>query len=144
MSQASLPKEERRTLAGGCLCRKVRYTITLPAGFNDVENSCYCHCKSCRKSCGGMLMGYFYGFAEKDIEYENTQPTAFESSKGIFRAFCPCCGSQIYVKFNMNGTDAYGFTVGSLDDPDSVRVERQAMTEFGVKQLKKLMGLETA
>ncbi|KAL1924411.1 uncharacterized protein VTP21DRAFT_7446 [Calcarisporiella thermophila] len=139
MSQASGIFDQPKTLEGGCLCGEIRYTFTLPAGYDLKEKCEYCHCIMCRKSCGGMISAFLSGVPADSVVFHKSRPSVYESSKGCHRGFCQKCGAQIYFQQYIDSPQTYGFTVGSLDDPDSVTVYRHSFTEFGVKGLKELM-----
>ena len=80
-------------IAGSCLCGKVIYEISGAVG--DIV---HCHCKTCRKAHGAAFSSVA---AVDDIYFKITGEgnlNSFESSKGKWRYFCSCCGTQIYAK----------------------------------------------
>lgn len=97
---------------GSCLCRNIRYEISQePGDFG------YCHCVSCRKASGSSHA------ANAPIERQNFHLLSgadtlreFESSPGMFRAFCTNCGSPIYA-FRAERPELLGIRLGSLDTP---------------------------
>lgn len=97
---------------GSCLCRKIRYEISQePGDFG------YCHCVSCRKASGSghaanapVQRKNFHLVSGADVLRE------FESSPGMFRAFCTNCGSPIYA-FRAQQPEILGIRLGSLDTP---------------------------
>ena len=77
-----------------CLCGGVRIDIggrVGPVGF--------CHCRRCQKASGSAFSvnadvrpHYWTWVSGRDLVQE------FESSPGVLRAFCRCCGSPIYSR----------------------------------------------
>ncbi len=88
------------TRSGGCLCGKVRYTVSGPP-----FNTGLCHCADCRKESGSSF-----------TTFANWPRSAFSFSGEVLtfkgRSFCPQCGSRL---FNLN-EDAVEVRIGSLDD----------------------------
>ena len=77
-----------------CLCGGIR--IELSGRIGPVV---YCHCSRCRKASGTAFAAnadvrrkYWRFVAGEDLIHE------FESSPGVFRAFCGRCGSPIYSR----------------------------------------------
>jgi hypothetical protein len=103
---------------GSCLCGKIRYEISQePGDFG------YCHCISCRKASGSSHA------ANAPIERQGFQLLSgtdvlreFESSTGMFRAFCINCGSPIYA-FRAEKPEILGIRLGSLDTPFTKRAK---------------------
>jgi hypothetical protein len=98
------------TRSGGCLCGKVRYSVS-GAPFN----AGLCHCADCRKESGSS----FTNFA-------NWPLSAFSYSGEIRtyegRSFCPDCGARL---FNLNDTTVE-IRLGSLDDaPNGIYPEKE-------------------
>ncbi|OKB68304.1 hypothetical protein BHU62_02200 [Serratia marcescens] len=97
---------------GSCLCQKVKYTLlSEPGDFG------YCHCISCRKASGSahganapVNRQHFVLTAGKEVLRE------FESSPGMFRAFCSHCGSPIYA-WRTEHPEVLGIRLGTLDTP---------------------------
>lgn len=105
---------EHATYEGSCLCRKIRYRLTQePGDFG------YCHCVSCQKASGSSHA------ANAPVKRENfhllegeTTLREFESSPGMFRAFCSNCGSPIYA-YRAVRPELLGIRLGTLDTPFS-------------------------
>ncbi|MGB3288971.1 MAG: GFA family protein [Burkholderiaceae bacterium] len=97
---------------GSCLCRQIQYELTAePGDFG------YCHCVSCRKASGSahaanapISRANFHQLSGAEALRE------FESSPGMFRAFCSNCGSPIYA-YRAENPDYLGIRLGSLDTP---------------------------
>ena len=100
-----------RISEGGCMCGTIRYkAVGEPLG------SGYCHCNSCRQHTGAPLVAYVV-FTTKQVQWLSTEPARYESSAGIFRAFCRDCGTSLTWEGNHEGDKLIEFHVGSLDNP---------------------------
>lgn len=80
-------------ISGRCLCGGVAWQLD---GAIELIN--YCHCTMCRRVHGtpfgafahAQANGFRWLRGEADI-------ARFESSPGVFRCFCPVCGSTVPV-----------------------------------------------
>ncbi len=101
------------TLNGGCLCGKVRYTLT-----GDPVLSGLCHCRNCQKYTGSAfepVIGYPADAVSIDGELKTYQDTG-DSGQPVYRRFCPNCGSGIVA----DAAALPGVRIvlaGTLDDP---------------------------
>ena len=101
---------------GGCLCGSIRYRAsTAPV------RGVICHCSMCRKHTGSLI-GSFVHFPVDSFEWTRGEPTRYRSSDFAGRGFCPVCGSTITMHEDVL-TDRVQIAVGSLDEPDRVRVD---------------------
>jgi len=97
-----------------CLCGGIQIEITGKLG-----PVVYCHCSRCRKA-GGSAFG-----VNADVRSTywtltgQSLVTEYESSPGVFRAFCSRCGSPIYSR-REGSPESYRVRLGLLDD-DPVR-----------------------
>jgi hypothetical protein len=107
-----------------CLCGGVR--IELSGKIGPVV---YCHCSRCHKASGTAFAAnadvrrkYWTFLAGEDLVRE------YESSPGVFRAFCSRCGSPIYGRRAANA-DVLRIRLGILNgDP-----ERRPLAHFWVR-----------
>ncbi len=97
---------------GGCQCGAVRYEITAA----PVEVS-YCHCRMCQRATGGPF-AVFAGVLRSEFSWTKGEPSYFESSSVAKRGFCAKCGTPL--TFEYLGSKHIAFTVGSIDEPDSL------------------------
>lgn len=100
------------TYKGSCLCGQIRYEVS-----QELGDFGYCHCTSCRKASGSghaanapMERRNFHLLSGAETIRE------FESSPGMFRAFCSHCGSPIYA-YRAEHPGLLGLRLGSLDTP---------------------------
>jgi hypothetical protein len=110
-------------MTANCLCGGVRIEISGKLG-----PVVYCHCSRCRKASGTAFAAnadvrrkYWKFVSGEDIIRE------LESSPGVFRAFCSCCGSPIYSRRSAT-PDVLRLRLGILnEDP-----ERRSLAHFHV------------
>jgi len=109
--------------AGGCACGAIRYEISdEPMFSND------CQCRDCQHK-SGTGHGSYMTFPDKGrvkLEGAATHWDIVADSGGVkTRAFCPICGSPVYLTFAAV-PDLFTVHAASLDDPS--RYEPQAVT----------------
>jgi hypothetical protein len=100
-------------MTGRCLCDGVRIEIS-----GKIGPIVYCHCHRCQKA-SGTAFG-----ANADVRAKYRRLVAggdlvreFESSPGVWRAFCRRCGSPIYSR-RASAPDVFRVRLGLLDaDP---------------------------
>ena len=73
---------------GRCLCGAVQITVSDPPGWVGV-----CHCDMCKRWSGAV----FACFEATDLTITG-EVAEHASSSGSFRAFCPVCGSHLYMR----------------------------------------------
>lgn len=100
-------------ITGGCLCGRVRYTLTGEPAFTGV-----CHCRNCQRYTGTAFEAVTV-FPSNAVtvqgELKTYQDTG-DSGKPVYRRFCPNCGSGVLAE----GEVMPGLTIvlaGTLDDP---------------------------
>ncbi len=107
-------------LTGSCNCGAVRFTVT-----PDAQSASMCHCGQCRKQ-----SGHYWASAQAD-------ETAFDitgnvhwyaSSASAKRGFCPTCGCFLFWKHN--DEDKMSFSLGTIDGPTGLIVDRHIFTAF--------------
>lgn len=121
MSVDGLSQVEPRSAS--CLCGSVRIEIT-----GKVGPLVYCHCTMCQRASGTAFS------ANVDVRrrYWKILDGAdrireFESSPGIFRAFCSRCGSPLYSRRDAN-PEIFRIRLGQLNaDPG-----RRSLAHFWV------------
>jgi hypothetical protein len=103
-------------MTGGCLCGRVRYTVTAEPAFSGL-----CHCRNCQRYTG---TGYetFIVFPTEAVSVQGELKTYEDtggSGKPVYRRFCPNCGSGV-----INDVDILGMRIvlaGTLDDPTAFK-----------------------
>ena len=77
------------TYKGKCFCGSVEIeTKGAPALMG------YCHCESCRRATSAAFAS-FLGVAAGAFAWTGRPPATFASSAGVWRDFCPRCGSPM-------------------------------------------------
>lgn len=97
---------------GRCLCGAVRYRFDGPPNWQV-----HCHCESCRRATSSPFTSFF-AVDHGRLEWSGTPVMRYESSPGIFRSFCPRCGSPMAYQSDArrHEVDLYALT---LDDPSA-------------------------
>lgn len=111
-------------LTGSCLCGRIKYTIALDKPAEEIDGN-YCHCGQCRKA-SGSVMASFLTVPKKSVTF-NEAPKSYESSKDIYRQFCPSCGSQLC--WDESKTDLIDIGIGTLDQPDKIKPKTHMWVE---------------
>lgn len=100
------------TKSGGCLCGKVRYTISWPPLATMT-----CHCKNCQKQSGSALSTIAM-LPREAVQISGTLTTYEDhgdSGATVYRKFCNTCGSPVIT--DVPGMPAMLFVkTGTLDD----------------------------
>lgn len=112
---------------GGCACGVVRYQIPgEPVFMND------CQCRDCQRRSGTGHGSYLTFTGRKDVTLQGeARGWGLVGDSGNIKthAFCPTCGSPVYLTFAAM-PDLFTVHAASLDDPD--RFTPQAVT-YGVR-----------
>lgn len=112
-----------RPYLGGCACGAVRYEAPGEPIFQN-----HCQCLDCQTRAGGGHGSYltFAGRAEVATTGEpRTWSVAADSGNDKIHAFCPTCGTPVWLTFAAM-PDFIAIHAGSLDDPG--RFAPQAVT----------------
>lgn len=104
--------------AGGCACGAIRYEIAdEPIFMND------CQCRTCQKKSGTGHGSYmtFPSRAKVKLAGEAAQWDVASASGNVkTHAFCPTCGSPVYLTVKAR-PDFFIIHAASLDDPGRYR-----------------------
>jgi len=98
---------------GGCACGAIRYEISAePVAMND------CQCRQCQRESGtGHGSHLTFLRSAVNVQGEATHWDLVGDNGTVKRrAFCPTCGSPIYMTFP-DIPDYFVVRAGSLDDP---------------------------
>ena len=107
------------TRTGQCMCGAVAFTAETPARFSA------CYCKMCQRWASGMFAGVHTSTFE--VTKGADVMTIFKSSDWASRAFCSCCGSNIYYQADAMATPAV--SLGTLDDTDGLENKIRFFTD---------------
>jgi hypothetical protein len=103
------------SMTGGCLCGRVRYTLTREPALNGIR-----HCRNCQRYTGSAFEAVtVFPSVSVTVQGElKTYQDTGDSGKPVLRRFCPNCGSGVLAE-----AEAFpGLTIvlaGTLDDPAS-------------------------
>lgn len=112
-----------QAFTGGCACGAVRFETDRTPVFQN-----HCQCRDCQKRSGTGHGSYltFPGRAEMKITGTASHwQVAGDSGNLKSHAFCPVCGTQVYLTFAAM-PDFIAVPATSLDDPS--RFEPQVLT----------------
>ncbi|WP_327740499.1 GFA family protein (plasmid) [Streptomyces nojiriensis] len=99
--------------SGGCLCGKVRFTVTGP-----VDDPHICACKDCSTRSGAPFQ-WWVGFPMSGLEWTGAEPTWFDTHPGkTARGFCPDCGTHIAAR-DYGDSTIIGILAPALDHHDT-------------------------
>jgi len=103
---------EESFAAGGCLCGKVKYTLS-----DEPIRMAQCHCDHCRLSTGTghMSLAFFKkdGFSSEGETSSYT--TTSDTGSKLTRHFCADCGSRLFGT-NTSAPGIISIAAGCLDD----------------------------
>jgi hypothetical protein len=104
-------------MTGGCQCGAVRYAL-----YAGPTGASICHCRMCQKAFGNYFAP-FTGVRLQDLAWTRGTPGIFKSSELVERGFCRDCGTPLtYRKVEK---DRISVSIGSLDHPERIRMEKQ-------------------
>ena len=111
---------------GGCVCQKVRYTIS-----GAPLRVTICHCTWCQRR-SGTAFGVELVFEKNQIQFHSDSLTVYrhlsdESGRWLDQHFCSTCGSNIGLTLEAVPS-IQSISAGSLDDQDwseLTRLERR-------------------
>lgn len=97
---------------GSCLCGAVGFRID-----GQIKAVTHCHCSQCRKTHGAAFASYgSVPVAHLAVIDPAAALRVFNSSPGVSRSFCSCCGASLFWH---NATGTYGdwvsIALGTLD-----------------------------
>jgi hypothetical protein len=97
-------------IKGSCLCGAVAYEATALAGPIG-----HCHCRTCRKA-HSAAFATTARVRRADFAWTRGEEiqTAFESTPGKLRHFCPRCGSHLVAEWK--DADYVILRIGSVDE----------------------------
>jgi hypothetical protein len=104
-------------LIGGCLCGRVRYSVSGEPAFSGI-----CHCRNCQRYTGSAFETVMaFPAASVSVQGElKTYDDTGDSGQPVHRRFCPNCGSGVIAEVDV----LPGLTIilaGTLDDPGAFK-----------------------
>jgi hypothetical protein len=99
---------------GGCACGAIRYETSSKPIFEN-----HCHCRDCQQRSGTGHGSYLTFPHRADVKITGEAKTwrvAGDSGNDKVHAFCPICGTPVYLTFAAM-PEPIALHAGSLDDP---------------------------
>ena len=94
---------------GGCFCGAVRY-----AARGEPSFLCFCHCTSCRRAAGAMLVAWGTFMAD-DFQITRGSLKKAATSPGVTRGHCGQCGTSLTYQHQRRNSEI-DVTLASFDD----------------------------
>lgn len=112
---------------GGCACGAIRYRIP-----GEPLVMTHCQCRDCQRKSGTGHGSYLvFAHAGVDLRGEATQwDIAGDSGNVKTHAFCPTCGSPVYLTF-ATMPELFVVHAASLDDPGRFKPQTVTYTMRG-------------
>lgn len=101
---------------GGCLCGKMRYSVS-----TEPSRVTFCHCKFCQRTTG-VAYNVLSVSDKSEFSVTNGEAAIYEhisegSGKKLFIHFCDNCGTKLYLTLE-RFPDIVGLYTGTFDDPN--------------------------
>lgn len=115
-----------KAYTGGCACGAIRFEI---AGDPFFSNDC--QCRDCQRM-SGTGHGSYLTFQRQGVKHSGDAALwdmVGDSGNVKTRAFCPRCGSPVYMTFSAM-PDVFTIHAASLDDPGRYKPQ---MATYGVR-----------
>lgn len=113
-------------LSGSCLCRAIRYEVSVP-----ITELRACHCKDCQKSsgAGGSVNAMLpsSGFRITHGTPKRFTVTA-DSGRTLHRFFCGDCGSPLFSRREVL-PEVTSLRIGTLDDAPVMKITANIWTK---------------
>ena len=106
-------------LTGSCLCRAIRYEVTIP-----ITELRQCHCTDCQKvsGAGGTVNALIPSSAFRITRGEPKRFTKLaDSGRTLHRFFCGECGSPLFSRRELT-PDTTVLRIGALDDAPPMKL----------------------
>ncbi|MGO4739078.1 GFA family protein [Bosea sp. 2KB_26] len=103
-----------RSLTGGCACGAIRFETT-----SEPIVEIHCQCRDCQKRSGTGHSSYLTFSRRADVTIAGEAKTwrvAGDSGNEKIHAFCPTCGTPVYLTFQAM-PELIAVHAASLDDP---------------------------
>lgn len=119
---------ERRSITGHCLCGAVTVTV---AGAHVPEPGA-CHCRMCQRWSGGIFLCFE---AAPEAVVVQGEVTRFASSRFAERAFCPKCGSHLWMRNTDVADEPYELMPGLFDEARAWPLRSEIYTDDAIARL---------
>ncbi len=97
---------------GHCLCGAIKYEFE-----GKPDWVAYCHCDSCRRHTSSSV-ATMLGVKVGQFRYLEGTPASYQSSPGVWRYFCPACGSPMAYTNDDKWPGEVHLYLGTLEHPE--------------------------
>jgi hypothetical protein len=87
--------------------------------MGDASNLCFCHCTSCRRATGAMMVAWGT-FTAASFRITGGHLEEVATSPGVTRGHCARCGTSLTYR-NAARAGEVDVTLATLDDPSALR-----------------------
>ena len=115
-------------LKGQCLCGAVKVTVD---GAHVPEPGA-CHCRMCQRWSGGVFL--CFEAQENSVTVEG-DVTRFRSSSFSERAFCPACGSHLWMRDTDQPGANYELMPGLFDEARGWKMRSEIYTDDAIARI---------
>ena len=102
----------KKLTKGHCLCGQIKYEFE-----GKPDWVAYCHCESCRRHTSSAV-ATMLGVKVGQFRYLEGTPAAYQSSSGVWRYFCPNCGSPMAYTNDDKWPGEVHLYIGTLEHPE--------------------------
>jgi hypothetical protein len=97
-----------------CLCRAIEIRAEGEPSWVGL-----CHCESCRRATGGVLLGAA-GYPRERVSVTRGTVSYYASSPGVRRGFCSRCGTALSYE-NQRWAGDIHLMVGAFEAPETLK-----------------------
>ncbi|MCB2128988.1 MAG: GFA family protein [Rhodobacteraceae bacterium] len=108
-------------IEGHCLCGAVTVTVLRHAGYTGA-----CHCRMCQRWTGGLFVSFD---APADAVTVTGEATRHASTSFAERAFCPVCGSHLWMRDTDREDAPYDLMPGLFDAARGIPLKSEIYTD---------------
>ena len=108
-------------IEGHCLCGAVSVRVTGHGGFTGA-----CHCRMCQRWSGALFVSFN---APADAVTVTGEVTRYQSAPFAERAFCPRCGSHLWMRNTAADDSSYDLMPGLFDAARDIPLQSEIYTD---------------
>lgn len=108
-------------IEGHCLCGAVSVRVTGHGGFTGA-----CHCRMCQRWSGALFVSFN---APADAVTVTGEVTLYQSAPFAERAFCPRCGSHLWMRNTEADDSSYDLMPGLFDAARDIPLQSEIYTD---------------
>ena len=108
-------------IEGHCLCGAVSVRVTGHGGFTGA-----CHCRMCQRWSGALFVSFN---APADAVTVTGEVTRYQSAPFAERAFCPRCGSHLWMRNTEPDDSSYDLMPGLFDAARDIPLQSEIYTD---------------